>query len=128
MPTVYVPIRTPFVDKDGYITRTWVIFLEQAFAGSAGVPGGSGLATVLLVPLPDSAGTTNISSVANATEGAMLAVTVTQGPTTGGRQITWSSQFDVATPVDILMGATEATKFFFIGLSDLKWHIFSLLQ
>lgn len=104
------------------MTRPWVLFFEQ-LASSA-----TGSATPLDVQLPDGSGTTTISSASDATLGAILAVTIEQGPSTGGHQIAWSTQFAASTAVDIPMLPGERVKKLFVGLADGKWHDFAQLS
>lgn len=106
--------------ENGHMTRPWVLFFEQLSGG--GVGGGGGEA--LDVDLDDGPGSTAISSLTDATAGAVLGVTITQSAV-GGRAVTWSSQFAAGTGTDILMEANEVTKKLFIGKLDGKWHEFS---
>lgn len=117
----HVPFRAPMFDSDGRMTRIWIVFFEQL---AGGVAGG---ATPLDVALVDGPGTTTITSAVDATEGAILAVVITQSAV-GGRQIAWSAQFDSGTSVDIPMLANERVKKLFIGLGDGKWHDFAQLS
>lgn len=101
-------------------------------ATSGGAAGGggaivSGGVTIQEVTLADGPGTTTISATIDASAGAVLAMDIAQSAV-GGRQIAWSSQFSSGTSVNILMGPNEHTKKIFIGLSDSKWYLFSILQ
>lgn len=117
----HVPFRAPLLDETGRLTRIWILFFEQLAGGV------SGLATPLMVDLVDGPGTTTISSAADATEGAILAVVITQSAV-GGREIAWSAQFASGTTPDIPMLANEQIKKLFIGLADGKWHDFAQLS
>lgn len=101
-------------------------------ATSGGAAGGGGAivtggVTVQEVTLVDGPGTTTISASIDASPGAVLAMDISQSAV-GGRQIAFSAQFATGTNVNIPMGPNERIKKIFIGLSDSKWYLFSILQ
>lgn len=117
----HVPFRTPMFEN-GAMTRPWILFFEQLQGG-----GGAGTVETLTVDLVDGPGTTTVSSVNDAVEGALLAVTITQSAV-GGRQVAWSAQFAAGTSPDIPMWAGTSQKKLFVGKADGKWHDFSQLS
>lgn len=117
----HVPFRTPMFEN-GAMTRPWILFFQQFQGG-----GGAGTVETLTVNLVDGPGTTTVSSVNDAVEGALLAVDITQSAV-GGREIAWSSQFHSNVSPDIPMWANSRVKKLFVGKADGKWHDFSQLS
>lgn len=115
----HVPFQSPMFESDGRMSRIWVLFFQ-------GLTEAIGVASTLAVDLVDGPGTTNITSATDATDGAVLAVTITQSAV-GGRQITWSSQFASDTSPDIPLLPNSVIKKIFVGRPDGKWHEFSQL-
>ena len=105
---------------------TFRSFLGGGSAGGGtavgGAGGGSGSASIYSEVVTLSASSTVVSSTATPMSGTALFLTIRQDAT-GGRQITWSAQFDPLTPVDIPMGPSESKSFWFAGNSSNLWEL-----
>lgn len=91
-------------------------------AASAG-GGGSGTGANTTVYDTLSAPTTVIASPGTPATGETLVYELTQDAT-GGRQITWDSDFDPSVPIGLNYAANAVTVFFFYGNSGL-WYLLS---
>lgn len=89
-------------------------------SGAVGGAGGSSGGSILRqsVALTDGPGSTAISVPVVSSAG--LLVRITQSAV-GGRQITWSSDFESSTPVDIAMSANAVTVMWFVEIGG-KWQ------
>lgn len=105
---------------------TFRSFLGGGSAGGGtavgGAGGGSGSASIYSEVVTLSASSTVVSSTATPMSGTALFLTIRQDAT-GGRQVTWSAQFDPLTPVDIPMGPNESKSFWFAGNSSNLWEL-----
>lgn len=121
--SLQAPVRTPFLDERGSISRPWEVFL-QTVARLIQVNSTRTVARFEVFRLDDGAGITNIDVTAPVTDGECMALVLLQGVPTGGQQITWGSTFFPTTSVDIDLDPAALTKLTFYGYQGL-WYDFS---
>lgn len=95
--------------------------------GSSG--GGGGSVTQVYTPADQTltASTTVITSPATPAEKNQLFLTLKQDAT-GGRQVTFSSDFHSSTPIDINADPNAVNILQFIAKADLKWHLVGTIR
>lgn len=121
--SLVAPVRTPFLDERGNISRPWEVFL-QTIARLLQAQATQAVSRIEAVFLPDGAGTTAIDITAPVTDGESLALVIVQGSTGGGQEITWGAAFHPLTSVDIDLNAGATNKIIFYGYQGL-WYDFS---
>ena len=108
-----LPRREPLVDDAGLINQRWLIALQNLLGTSNSTTSAGGAAAAFLSATLSGA-STSISTGASASpaDGTILLVELTQDAT-GGRTITWGTEFATDTPTDISPRAGAATRFLF---------------
>lgn len=116
-PLICPPQKAPLSEEGSrLISKLWWLYFKRLAAA-----GGSGSGSTQVHEVALTAPTTAITSpVASPTEGDRLAVVITQDAT-GGRQITWSTEFATLTTVNIQTEPNKRSIFDFVARSDNLW-------